>query len=414
MADMPSTRIPSIALGASLAASLAAACGSTDGSTFPVSDETLPDGGAAPATPGFDDSVVPAARDPFEACATAEGEAIATPVYLLVVLDGSRSMARLPNGGESLKWQAARDALDGAFASFASRSEASFGVGLTVFCDANDTTCRDDPNDASISWAGPYEHADVPIRIVDAAQRGALRSRIFDTEPNHGTPTYEVLSGQLEVLEAFEPQPPLRAGGRKVLVFISDGVPDEDMPKGREDPSDTDGEAKASKAIVAEKREAVTTFSVGVGELSPLVTNVYDPRFMADIALAGGAARNGCARDEIVDESKMCHFQITPGKKDARTLTEEFERALESIRVAVAPCEYELQRTGEEGMDTSKVNVVFTDGAGQKNVIHQSTADGWSLTTRARRPACASTARRGDRVRPIEAARSPWCWDARR
>lgn len=374
-------RIPPLALGVSLTAALAAACGTTGDSTFPATENPTVDGGAGPpsSTPEFDESVVPSSRDPFEACATAEGEALASPVYLLVVLDGSRSMAQNPDGSASPKWAAARDALDSAFESFASRSDPSFGVGLTVFCDANDTTCRDDPTDSRISWAGPYDDPDVPIRAVDAEHRSALRRRIVETQPNHGTPTYEVLDGQLRVLDAFEPAPPLRPGGRKVLVFISDGVPDEDMPKGREDPSDTDGEAKASKAIVASMSRAVTTFSVGVGELSPLVTSIYDPRFMADLALAGGAAKEGCSPDEIADEAKMCHFQITPGQKDARELTAEFERALESIRTTVAPCEYELQRTGEESMDTSNVNVVFTDGRGEKSVVHKSDADGWSF-----------------------------------
>jgi hypothetical protein len=371
----------SFAFGLPLLVLLGLACGSSDGSVFDESgSRAVPDGGSDVTPPEFEDGGAPANADDFKACATAEGEAQRQPAYVLVALDGSGSMAQLPNGLPSNKWQAAKDALDAAFDSFGTRADPTFGVGFTIFCDVMDASCRDDVNNSSISYAGPYDYANVPIRVVDAAQKDALRQRIDNTQPNFGTPTYEVLAGQLALLENFVPAPPLKPGGRKVLIFISDGVPDEDMPKGRENMGDTDGEAKASKAIVAEKSSAVTTFSVGVGELLPLVPAIYDPRFMADLALAGGAAKPGCSRDEVIDESKMCHFQITPGGKNVQMLAAEFERALDSIRTSVLSCDYPLEiSTGGDALDPSRVNVVFTDGAGQKSVIGQSAADGWSF-----------------------------------
>jgi hypothetical protein len=346
---------------------------------------TGPDAGAAadatefPDAAGFTDASV--ASDALEGCATSQAEAAREPVYLLFVLDGSGSMATKPNGSPSNKWAAAQGALGAIFDDLATKKDPTVGAGLTIFCDVADTTCHDlsTPN---ASTAGPYDTMNVPVAFVDATQLGALHARLDPATPNQGTPTYEVLSGQLPVLATFTPTGQLRPNGKKVLVLISDGVPDEEMPEGRKDPSDTDGEAKASRAVVASaalQANGVTTFSVGVGELVPIDPTYYDPRFMASLAVAGKSAKAGCDPNETFDETKMCHFQITPGAKTVQQLRQDFVDAINAIRQKVLSCEFPLAvADAGAGVDPAKLNVVYEPAGGGEAVLPQDGQDGWT------------------------------------
>src|SRR5262249_51214475 len=149
-------------------------------------------------------------------CAVATGQADRVPLYLLFVVDGSGSMRR--NG----KWAAMVPALVAILEDLGSSPDRSLGVGLTVFADKKDLTIGD-------TTAGPYDKLDVPVAYLDAAQLARLKARLTGTEPNLGTPTYEVLSGQYPLLRQLAPPTPLLPGGRHALVFITDGVPDPDM-----------------------------------------------------------------------------------------------------------------------------------------------------------------------------------------
>jgi hypothetical protein len=362
------------------ALAMLAACGEESRSTFetPAPDAAALDGSGAGDGAGFADT---GGGDPFEGCATAQAEAERRPVYMLFVLDGSGSMATKPDGSPSNKWAAAHDALGAIFDDLGAKKDSAVGVGLTIFCDTADTTCKDVVGTPNASTAGPYDQMNVPVGFVDATQLGYLHARLDPATPNLGTPTYEVLSGQLPVLSAFTPTGQLRPGGKKVLVFISDGVPDEEMPEGRRDPNDTDGEAKASRDTVlgeASKPDGVTTFSVGVGELVPINAGYYDPKFMASLAVAGKTANSGCDPNEVIDEKKMCHFQITPGAKTVQQLRQDFIDAINAIRTKSLSCEFPLVKPdGGASVDPSKVNVVF-DGTGGKSVLSQDGQDGWT------------------------------------
>jgi hypothetical protein len=293
------------------------ACGDDTASTFenPAPDAGGLDGSGPGDGAGFADT---GPEDPFAGCATAQAEAERRPVYMLFVLDGSGSMATKPDGSPSNKWAAARDALGAIFDDLGAKKDSAFGVGLTIFCDTADTTCKDVVGTPNASTAGPYDTMNVPVGFVDATQLGNLHARLDPATPNHGTPTYEVLSGQLPVLSAFTPTGSLRPGGKKVLVFISDGVPDEEMPEGRRDPN------------------------------------------------------------EVIDEKKMCHFQITPGAKTVQQLRQDFIDAINVIRTKSLSCEFPLVKPdGGASVDPSKVNVVF-DGTGGKSVLSQDGQDGWT------------------------------------
>ncbi len=320
--------------------------GSGDGGTF--------DG------PGFDlDS----------GCATASARASRQPVYMLIVLDGSGSMS------QENKWAAVVPALDAFFDDMRSRADTSFGVGLTVFSDQADPTCY------LGSCNGPYTSIDVPIRYVDAAQAGALHARIDSTQPMADTPTVAVLEGQYPLLESFVPPSPLQRAGKKVLILMTDGVPNDPQ-------NDPPASLQAACVTMAEDEFAktppagpITTFAVGIGVYQPLDPSNYDPAFMGRLAVAGGAPNAGCNPNDTSDPTKFCHFQITPGNgKTAQQLEQEFVTAIDTIRGEISSCEFTLvQSDGGVGqVDPTKVNVVYDDGSGNESVIPEDPQNGWT------------------------------------
>jgi von Willebrand factor type A domain len=286
-------------------------------------------------------------------CATATAKVFRDPIYMLMVLDGSGSMA------DEQKWQAIVPALEAFVDDLADQNDVSFGVGLTVFSDSLDKT----------GGVGPYAAMDVPIAYVDSAHALSLRARIDPAKPNADTPTVSVLSGQYPLLEAFTPQPPLLPNGKKVLVFMSDGVP-------HPDPDGT-AKAKSIQMVKDELAKNVLTFSVGIGYTFPYDPLLYDPLFMAQVALGGGTAPQGCNPTETKWAPNMCHFQITPvGGESALQLEQEMLIAFDKIRATVTSCELTLDKTGY--VDPFLVNVVFTDAHNLEHVIVEDPKDGWS------------------------------------
>jgi hypothetical protein len=256
-------------------------------------------------------------------------------------------------------------ALDAIFDDFKAQASPAFGVGFTIFADREDKTITD-------TSAGPYSKMDVPIAFVDPAQHNRLRARVDLTEPYLGTPTFEVLSGQYPLLEAYNAAPPLLPDGKKVLVFMSDGIPDPDMPAGQ-------NEGPWSLALAqTQHAKGILTFSVGIGSIPPPTTGdiVYDPKFMGALAVAGGTANPGCNPNEEASAGKMCHFQITPGGKPVAQLKQEFIDALNKIRTSVLTCEFKLTRT-QGDIDPARVNVIYTNGTNGQQTLVPKGQNGW-------------------------------------
>jgi len=297
----------------------------------------------------------------FEAgCAKGTATARKDPIYLLIVLDGSGSM------GQDAKWQAVVPALDLFVEDLLMHKDPTFGVGLTIFSDTNDRT----------GGAGPYPNMDVPIAFVDATQAAKLHGRIDAARPKGDTPTLAVLQGQYAALASYAPSAPLVGGGKKALVFMTDGVPYPDP--GTQQAASI--RAVSGAYAMSAPSGPITTLAVGIGYFFPYDPLTYDQKFMGEVAVAGGAPNPMCDPNDTVNSSRFCHFQVTPnGQNDAYALEQEFLIAFDKIRARLASCELSLEKPdGGAPVEPDKVNVVFTDDHGYENVVPEDPTDGWT------------------------------------
>ncbi|WP_394824201.1 hypothetical protein [Pendulispora albinea] len=352
------------------------------------------------------------------ACATSNAVAFRLPIYMQIVLDGSGSMDGIgdngfipgsremdplnneritrddqgvtqPNGLTGKKWLAARGALGAFWHRVAGQNSTTFGVGLYLF---------------SSTDAKPSDQIDVALKSVNAAQEAALNTRVVPQTgglggdppprasrvyPSGGTPLLDAISGQGKLLAKFDPTESstgLEKGGKRVLVVITDGVP---TPGRNGDAGGADRTqqqenelVKAAAAGLSNGNPSVTTFVIGVGNPTDAVTD-YDERFLAQLAIKGGAADPSKCNPNWGDgdmSGEPCHFQITPGSKSAAELADEFNAAITKIRDVVVPCEFALERQLDAGqVDPDKVNVVYTPGGGGPDTqIGKDTSNGWT------------------------------------
>lgn len=299
-------------------------------------------------------------------CAGALVTLARAPLYMLFIVDGSGSMLDpiVPGGPTGLKWSAARDALASFFDAMAAQKDFTFAAGLFLF----DGT----------KGVPEFLQADVPIQYVDAAHQALLKKRIMASTPQGGTPLKRALEGQIPFVESFVPSAPLASGGKRVVVVLSDGVPDgsaDVQPMVQQQCIDLVDNARKGPG-------AVTTFAVGVGDPAS-TTSTYDEVFVGKLAISGGAARAGCTpgwNETSPAGQTPCHFQVTPGSKTAAQIRDELLGALDSIRGAAQGCDVALvQADGSPGVpDPSKVNVVFTDANGVDTAVPKDSTNGWT------------------------------------
>jgi len=352
------------------------------------------------------------------ACAGARAEAFRVPIYMQVVQDGSGSMdayngdppnTYIPGAREKdplnptrpskrddgsnpcpflgacdetwlgltgKKWLAARSSLGSFVDSLANEQNTTFGVGLLLFSSTN-------PGNG-----GDYTRVDVPINKVDRNQAGRIQQRMAPTGhgaatvyPNGGTPLYTSITGQGAVLAKFDPANPptsLAAGGKRVLVVITDGVP---TPRGGNSQAQENESVRAAVAALRTGNPSITTFVVGVGDPTADPGD-YDETLLGAMALAGGAAPAGCNPNWANGDTatKPCHFQITPGARSSQQIAADFIAAMNSIRDIVVPCDFPLEKASADAgqIDPERVNVVYEpgDGTAPQQLKHDTT-NGW-------------------------------------
>ncbi len=321
---------------------------------------------ASSATPTFDDDNARRDAGDDATCAGTIVPLSREPVYMLIIMDGSGSMLDplVPNGPTGLKWQAARDAFVSFVDDVAKANDVAFGLGLFLF----DGT----------KGVPDFLLYDVPIAYVDAKHAGVLKQRVLGADPQGGTPIKRALEGQIPLLEDFVPLKPLKPNGKRVLVVMTDGVPD--------GPSDVQPQVQQQCVDLVDNarlgKGQITTFAVGVGDPQSVDTT-YNEVFVGRLAIAGGAAPAGCTQgwsESSPSSAKPCHFQVTPGQKTAAQIKDELVSAIDDIRGAVASCEFPLEQAdGSLGVpDPNKVNVVFTDASGKTTIVPKDEANGWS------------------------------------
>jgi hypothetical protein len=391
--ERPSRRLAVLVLAASLGGGSAiSACGA-DGptSTFDAGtsgDETS--SGFVPPPLGETDASDKGDAQLGEdaACATASVAAVRVPAYLQLVVDASGSMdgfdgisylagerepdpevattrldlMNVATNQTGRKWIALRGALKAFFDDLVIKADPFFAVGMYLFS----------------STAPKLATAvDVPISYVNAAHAVLLKDRLSPPIfPMGGTPLLASIDGQLPLLAGYAPVAPVRPGGKRVLVVITDGVPT--VSAGQ-----TQAMANAAVvAIVAAARAATPstpTFAIGVGNpLGPEV--LFDELLMGRIATAGGTGEAGC--NTTWSGTNMtgvpCHLQVTPGAKTAAQLKQDFLDAFNRIRDKSASCELTLDRTDAGTLDPTKVNVFLTTG-GTERPVAKGTMNGWSF-----------------------------------
>jgi hypothetical protein len=288
-------------------------------------------------------------------CATAIVQAKRQPAYLLFVQDASDSM------NQDNKWTALVPALGSIFAQMQAAADPGLAAGLILFPGGGTT------------YPGS---ADVPVAFVSAAQATALNNRLA-AGLSLGTPTHAALMGGYSELESFQPKAPLEAGGKKIVVLITDGVPTDDCANllgvggYANNPCVT---LAASELAKMAPEGPIETFVIGVGDYPSSNTTAFDPGFVGNVAQAGGTGAKGCNPDEASSTNDLCYFEIDPSKaQSASQLQMEFQTALDAIRGQVTSCTFPIQSNGLGKADPTRVNVEI----GNQTIL-QDARNGWT------------------------------------
>lgn len=296
-------------------------------------------------------------------CGGGKAKTAKSPVFFEFVVDGSGSMLGTKKDAQEAALKAVfeqirNDSCNSTFPALCSGNNAADvkdstqGVGMLFFGPAG-------------TYPGPQ---DVNIGFVDNAQLAALFGRVSNF-PNGSTPTMEALQGGYSVLDNLVPFPPLPTKGKKVVILMSDGEPNDDTG------------IVQMVGQKAKQADPITTFSVYVGDLGTFSSTAL--KFMTDVAVAGGSAPQGCDQT-ATNPNNFCHFQITPGAKPVSQVKQDFIDALNTIRGLASACELDISLVDKDGRpaDPEKVNVRFVDKDDETKVIKDSIprdgTNGWT------------------------------------
>jgi hypothetical protein len=212
---------------------------------------------------------------------------------------------------------------------------------------------------------------------VGSAQLQALSNRLSGM-PSSGTPTGPAMSGGYGELEKYMPSgsnPP--PGGQKVMVLITDGVPNSGTPdcsqNGGSYTSNACVQLAGTELMKAKPQGPILTFVIGVGQYPTTDTTNFDPSFLGNVAQAGGTGPKNCNPNENASgATDLCYFEVDPTQAtSAQQLQQQFENAINAIRGQVASCTIALQNNGN--VDPTKVNVTING-----MTIPQDPTNGWT------------------------------------
>jgi hypothetical protein len=283
------------------------------------------------------------------ACASQSFDAELVPLDIYIAFDQSYSMNK-PAGEAGTRWDAVTTALKG----FVQQAPADTSVGLSYFpmfqsavasCSV-DADCPGGcigcclvgeggghclPEPAYDCNASSYATPDVPIAPLPDNE-SALVASLDAHYPFGGTPTSAALQGAIDHAKSWAAAHPTH---KTIVVLATDGYPKDCSPI--DIPS-----IAAIAGAGAEGTSGVSTFVVGVGDgLDNLNA----------IAAAGGTGEAFLVTDQ--------------------NATAEFAAALDTIRKSLA-CDFVVPSPapGEEA-DFEKVNVQYTPGNGQADIVGQ-------------------------------------------
>jgi von Willebrand factor type A domain len=330
------------ALATCLAASLVA-CGGSSGSVF--TDGTTGSSGASGA-PGAAGDQGAFSTDPVgtnAACVTAMKNASLPAVNLVLMYDKSGSMGDPAEGGDpKLKWIPVNTGMK---SFFADPSSSGYNASLQFF---------PAPGDITATCGAPYASPLVPLTSLGQSQ--PLVAALDNAAPQGGTPTLPALEGAIAYAKTTAAA---RPDEKTVVVLVTDGEPGL-MVNGVFAPGCPNNDVTHVAAAAADAYKGtpqIPTYVVGVGS---------SLQKLDAIAAAGGTSA----------------AFVVPVSNPTET-TAALQKAFESIRAQVKlSCDFALPSApAGQTLDTGRVNVAFTSGAGAETPLVYSgdcsAANGW-------------------------------------
>ncbi len=185
-----------------------------------------------------------------------------------------------------------------------------------------------------------YEVPAVPLQVLPEGRQALLQSLDESyVDPYSGTPTQVALAGAFRQLQTWRESDPTR---RPVLILATDGV-----PEGCESLTQPDATVSALAQITQAAETGLNTFVIGVlpqiDESIPQAVDLIETQtaFLRDMATAGGTDAPFLVQADV-------------------NTAQVFLDALDAIREAALPCDYELP-TDTRNFDRVNVEVATND-----------------------------------------------------
>lgn len=263
-------------------------------------------------------------------------------------IDGLRQDPNMPT-----KWQLISSALASAINGL---PDTSF-VGVSFF--SNDNQC------------GVSSIPNVPLGKAVRPQLNAIQGSLAATMPSGSTPLVGATLLAYKYLQSAAQSGDIT--GNSYVVVITDG---EQSDKCSDAAFCSDASA-CSELLIQEGARAATpeinihTFVIGVPG------SEHGRTVLSRLARAGGTATANCDPDQ-----GTCHFDVT---RDA-DLSSALTRVLQTIAGRALTCDFDVPKDGPNGVDLTRLNVVYTPHEGEARVIPQDLsapcdrgADGWQF-----------------------------------